>query len=295
MLPINGLHIEPTNICTLKCPGCARTRFINQWPQHWKNHNLDIDDLLNFLDIDISNIKIDFCGNYGDPIYHPKFIQMVERIKSRGARVDITTNASYKTKDWWTELCGVLSEVDTVRFSIDGIPENFVEYRINADWDSIKVAIETCVANKIATVWKFIPFKFNQQDIDQAKKIASDLGINRFLLDPSDRYDSQTQYLVPDDTLIGPRKFARDNNRTVDPKCQLGREHFVTATGHYSPCCYVADHRFYYKTMFGKNQKLFDIKTSRLSELLRQPSVIEFFDKIPDSPPTVCKFNCPKI
>jgi acyl transferase domain-containing protein len=55
---ITGFHIEPTNICTLKCAGCARTRFIDQWPQHWKNQNLSIDSLLQFLDIDLTNKKI---------------------------------------------------------------------------------------------------------------------------------------------------------------------------------------------------------------------------------------------
>jgi len=296
MIPINGFHIEPTNICTLKCSGCARTRFINQWPQHWKNHNLDIDDLLNFLDINISGLRINFCGNYGDPIYHPRFIDMVEKIKSRGASISITTNGSYKTQDWWTELCQSLSDTDSIRFSIDGVPENFIKYRINADWDSIRKGIEICVANNINTVWKFIPFEFNQQDIARAKQISSEMGVSGFILDPSDRYDDQTEYLIPDKNLIGLRKFARESgNGTVDPKCQKGNEHFITATGHYSPCCFVADHRFYYKTIFGKNQKLFDIKNTRLSELLSQPTIVDFFDMMPNSPPSVCQFNCPKI
>ena len=76
---ITGFHIEPTNICTLKCEGCARTRFIDQWPQHWHNHSLDIDQLLNFLDVDLSTKTIKLCGNYGDPIYHPDFINFVKK------------------------------------------------------------------------------------------------------------------------------------------------------------------------------------------------------------------------
>ncbi len=79
---ISGLHIEPTNICTLKCPGCARTRFLDQWPQHWKNHSLDVDQLLKFLDIDLSNLDIVLCGNYGDPIYHPDLIDFVTKLSS---------------------------------------------------------------------------------------------------------------------------------------------------------------------------------------------------------------------
>jgi hypothetical protein len=42
---LKGFHIEPTNICTLKCPRCARTKFIEKFPQKWKNSNLDLQDL----------------------------------------------------------------------------------------------------------------------------------------------------------------------------------------------------------------------------------------------------------
>lgn len=296
MIPINGFHVEPTNICTLKCSGCARTRFIDQWPQHWKNHNLDIDDFLNFLDIDITDLKITFCGNYGDPIYHPRFIEMVSRIKNRGAHVSIITNGSYKTRDWWNDLCRVLTKTDSIQFSIDGVPENFTNYRINADWKSIRQGIEICVSNKINTIWKFIPFKFNQQDIESARIISKELGMSEFLLDPSDRYDNKTEHLIPVDELVGSRKFARENSvKEIDPKCYRGKEHFITATGHYSPCCFVADHRFYYKTVFGKTKSFFDIRKVTFSQLMFKDPINEFFDDLSKSPPAVCQFNCPKI
>ena len=57
---VTGFHIEPTNICTLKCPGCARTQFIDKWPSRWKNYNLDINKVMNFLDIDLTDKHINF-------------------------------------------------------------------------------------------------------------------------------------------------------------------------------------------------------------------------------------------
>lgn len=126
---IAGFHIEPTNICTLKCSGCARTRFIDQWPQHWHNHSLDVNHLLQFLDIDLSDKTINLCGNYGDPIYHPDFINFVKQLKETGVTLSITTNGSYKTKDWWQQLTELLTCKDNITFSVDGIPENFTQYR----------------------------------------------------------------------------------------------------------------------------------------------------------------------
>ena len=130
---ISRLHIEPTNICTLKCSGCARTRFIEKWPQHWTNSSIDIDQLSKFIDIDLTNTLLYVCGNYGDPIYHPNFIDFVKKFKSRGAVLHIVTNGSYKKAEWWQELTDQLDSNDLIEFSIDGDPENFTQYRVNAD------------------------------------------------------------------------------------------------------------------------------------------------------------------
>lgn len=295
MIPINGFHIEPTNICTLKCAGCSRTRFINQWPQHWKNHNLEVNDLLNFLDVDLSGCKIRLCGNYGDPIYHPNFINMIHELKKRGAFVCITTNGSYKSQDWWKQLCEILTDMDSIRFSIDGTPENFTKYRVNADWDSIEKGIEVCVDLGIYTIWKYIPFDFNQQDIDRARSMAEKLKVSEFLLDPSDRYDSTTAHLIPAENLLGWRKLARENNHGVDPRCHQGHDHFITATGHYVPCCFLADHRFYYKNIFGKNLDSFNIRTTTLTRILNRSEVVKFYANIEHDPISACQYNCPKL
>lgn len=297
---VTGFHIESTNICTLKCPGCARTRFIEKWPRHWMNHNLRIDDLMRFLDIDISGLTINLCGNYGDPIYHPDFINLVKSIKARDARISIDTNGSYKKQQWWDELCLLLDEKDQIKFGVDGLPESFTQYRINADWESIKVGMETCQKHKVKTIWKFIPFSFNQDEIDIARELSHEIGIDEFLVDPSDRYDSQTEQFIPVTDLIGPRRTAQELVKNtvevkVSPKCASGKEHFVSATGHYSPCCFVSDHRFFYKTQFGKIQKDYDIRTRTFSEIMADANTSQFYESISTDPHKVCQFNCPKI
>jgi MoaA/NifB/PqqE/SkfB family radical SAM enzyme len=298
-MDIAGFHIEPTNICTLKCSGCARTRFIDQWPQHWKNHSLDIDILLKFIDIDLTNKRITLCGNYGDPIYHPNFIELVVRLKSRGALVAITTNGSYKKQQWWEDLVDILSPLDTVTFSVDGLPTNFTQYRVNADWESILVGMQVVSAASCNSVWKYIPFAFNQDNIIEATNLSNQIGIKNFQVDPSDRFDEQTANLKPDTTLLGARYIAQVNwksnstDLTVDPKCKQGNSHFITADGYYSPCCFLADHRFYYKTPFGKNKSRYNITQQSLTEILQQSQTIEFYQTLDQQ--SGCQYNCPKI
>jgi len=291
-------HIEPTNICTLKCSGCARTRFLDQWPQHWKNYNLDIKQLLNFLDIDLTGKTISLCGNYGDPIYHPDFIDFVRQLKSRGAIISIITNGSYKTQSWWEELVNNLTSVDTINFSVDGTPENFTKYRVNADWESIRIGMDVVAKASCHSAWKYIPFSFNQSNLDEVEKLSQDIGIKEFWVEFSDRFDEKTQELIPNTELIGSRYLTQDAwksnrvNLTVDPKCQPGKTHFITAEGYYSPCCYLADHRFYYKTQFGKNKNQYDIRQHTLTEILDQPQTIKFYQTLDQQPG--CQYNCPK-
>jgi organic radical activating enzyme len=297
---VDGFHIEPTNICTLKCSGCARTRFLNQWPQHWENHSLNIDQLLQFLNIDLKDKIINLCGNYGDPIYHPEFIDFVKKLKTRNASVIVTTNGSYKNRAWWEELVSNLDEQDNIVFSVDGTPDNFIEYRINADWESIKVGMDIVAAAQCNSTWKYIPFAFNQTNIAQVKELSQTIGIKNFRIEYSDRFDEGTHALVPHASLLGPRysaqnlwKSSEHNDLKVEPKCRNGREHFISADGYYSPCCYVADHRFYYKSQFGKNKKQYNISTTTLNDILSAESVVNFYKTVDQQPG--CQFNCAKI
>jgi wyosine [tRNA(Phe)-imidazoG37] synthetase (radical SAM superfamily) len=294
---ISGFHLEPTNICTLKCAGCARTRFIQQWPEHWKNHSIDLDALFKFLDIDLTNKKITLCGNYGDPIYHPDLSGLIKEFKQRGAHISITTNGSYRKVEWWQELCALLDEQDQVCFSIDGLPENFTQYRVNADWESIKTGIDTCVDSRCRTTWKFIVFSYNQSNIEQARQLSSSLGIDLFKVMYSDRFDSETEYLKPAASMLGNRYQAQvefKNNKKnfeIDARCSNHNEHYISAEGFYAPCCYAGDHRFYYKTQFGKDKKNYNIKNYTLSQLLAAPDTIQFYNNLKNH--SVCQYNCP--
>jgi len=300
MLPtdILGFHIEPTNICTLKCPGCARTRFINQWPQHWKNHSIDIDQLHQFINIDLRDKFIFLCGVYGDPIYHPEFHQLINSFKQRGAQLNIVTNGSYKSADWWEHTVSMLDGNDRVTFSVDGLPTNFTEYRINADWNTIHRAMMICATASCQTTWKYIPFAYNENDLLKAQELSIQIGIDTFQIDPSDRFDDLEKIYQPMVDNLGfkyqaKQSWKQNNTQFIAPQCADNKNHYISADGFYSPCCYVADHRFYYKTKFGKNKKSYNIADQTITEILTQTAVVEFYNDLTTQP--VCQYNCPVI
>ena len=293
---IKGFHLELTNICTLKCSGCARTQLQAIFPQHWKNHSIDKNSLMNFLDIDVKDMLFILCGNYGDPIYHPEFLEIVKLLKQRNAKLEIVTNGSYKTKEWWERLTDLLDKDDLVVFSVDGTPKNFTIYRENADWESIEVGMRV-VANCVCdSKWTYIPFNYNENNIQEVEELSKQIGIKRFEVRPSDRFDEYTEHLIPVNDLIGPRQDNKTNWKQgteiskVYPKCNSGIQHFITSDGYYSPCCFANDFRFYYKTPFGLDKERFDIRNKTITEILNDQTTLDFMNNLEDH--TVCQFNC---
>ena len=210
------------------------------------------------------------------------------------------TNGSYKTPAWWRDLTARMDTDDEIVFSIDGLPNNFQEYRINADWNSIRTAIEICVESGLNTVWKFIPFAYNERDIETAANFSRELGMTQFQIDPSARFDEVTKRYQPAAHLISSTKILQDDFKKgqaleIDPKCMHGHQHFVSAEGYYSPCCFVADHRFYYKTQFAQNKTEYSITKSTLSQLLQRAPVVDFYHSITSTAPKVCQFSCAKV
>ena len=296
---IKGLHIEPTNICTLKCPRCSRTTFLDKFKsKNWSNKQLDLKELQNFVDIDIQGKIFNLCGNDGDPIYYDQLFELIEWVKSNNGLVQIHTNGSYKDQVWWSELAELLTVDDKITFAIDGTPENFTKYRINANWTSILVGIEAMVSSKVKVEWKYIPFSYNIDSIETARQLSQDLGFDLFTIYHSDRWDSDNDPYKPNIDDQGPRyerivDWRQGKNVKIDAQCKSShKEHYITADGYYTPCCYSANYQFFYSSDFYKNRKDYKISNTTLTKVLT--NLADFYATIETVKPKYCSFNCPK-
>jgi len=298
-MSIKGLHIELTNRCYLKCPLCSRTQFLKQFKQkNWANIDLDFDKLKNFIDTDITSFRVHLVGNYGDPIYHPDIFEFIKFLKSKKAIVNIGTNGSYKDKAWWEELVSIMSSEDTIGFAIDGTNTSFNEYRINGDWESIEQGLTIVGNSKIIAVWRFLPFSFNESEIDQAQLLSKKYNIKNFKIVKSNRFDANDKLQPKNINLSSPQllqriEFRKNKQVEITPKCLDNEQHFISSAGFYTPCCFMAEHNFYYKSHYYKNNFDYDITKNKLSTILNKEK--NFFDKLLDDKPKVCQYNCPKI
>jgi len=189
-------HLEPSAVCTLKCPRCPRTEHPDT---PWLNRNMDLNFIKSFLTPDVLKNKtqrITMCGDVGDPIYCKDFLEICRYIKKENPRIHlfIITNGSHKKTKWWSELGSVLNKYDTINFSVDGYDNKTNNlYRVNSNYDSIIDGIQAVrTANtEVFLTWAVIVFNFNQDHLDKIRQQAQDLGMDTIQLTKSTKFGSK--------------------------------------------------------------------------------------------------------
>ena len=189
-------HLEPSAVCTLKCPRCPRSEYPDT---PWLNKNMTLDFVKKFFTEDMLRNqvrRVTMCGDVGDPIYCKEYIEICRYIKSVDPTIHIftITNGSHKKTQWWAELGSVLNEYDTVNFSIDGHNNDTNNmYRINSDWDSIVNGITTLrsVNKNVFINWALIVFSFNQDHLDTIAQQATHLGMDQLQITRSTKFGSK--------------------------------------------------------------------------------------------------------
>tara|TARA_B110000037_G_scaffold32920_1_gene39711 strand:+ start:122 stop:1171 length:1050 start_codon:yes stop_codon:yes gene_type:complete len=178
----NKFELELTSKCTIRCPKCPRT-FQQDTKHLWDNGNIDHIKLIKFLQ-ESGATDFRLTGAYGDALYHPHLVDTIRAIKEMGATFIFNTNGSYRKEEDWEEIANVMTENDLVEFSIDGTPDNFTEYRVNGDWKSIEIGMQTLQKHNANMRWKYIIFKYNEsyEDMKTAYTCANRLGVRQFVL-----------------------------------------------------------------------------------------------------------------
>lgn len=284
------MHIEPTSRCTLACPACARTWFIDQFQRPFPKQDLDVDQLWRFLDCDAGRaVPVLFLnGNHGDPIYYPQLFEFVDRFRSTKT-FKISTNGSYQTEDFWHQLGDRLTARDTIYFSIDGLEHNNHLYRQNSDWPSIMLGLNIMLKKSVRVVWKSLYFSYNEHDMTLIEKTARDLGCE-FVVEPSSRFGNSG--LVPSQQKIDvSRLYNTDTGTQLNPQCL--KQEYVSADGYYWPCCLITSYHTLHQTSLWKYRDRWSIKNQTLDQA--RLTLQTWYDRIvqePESAHSVCKMSC---
>ena len=306
--PLEHWHIEMCSKCTLKCPRCSR----QEVPDGLFNKDLTLDWFKsNFKGKLLSEVrKLTFCGDDGDPIYAKDLLKVLQWFRDQNKEVQfvIVTNGSYKTKTWWQQLGSILNEKDHIHFSLDGWDQESNDiYRVNCHWESIMLGIETLRESTVFKTWAAIAFKFNENKIEQMKKLAEKLGFDSFQLTLSTKFNKnypsypENDPLQPSDKYISQGRFTRiasklsektwtdsclnlftkrfrntDTTQSIIPLCMIGNKGlYLNAQGKFFPCCWTA-------LRYGHNTDIFsniDV-TKPLGDVMDDEKWITLFDEM---------------
>lgn len=182
------INLDISIKCTLQCSKCSRqTDFKDIRPI--PGHDMTIEEyrkIINFFP------RVMMCGQVSDPIFNKNFPEFVKMSKEKDIELGVHTAASHKPIKWYEDIFDSFGKGYWI-FGIDGLPKDSHKYRINQDGEKLFEIAKMCRKKGIDTKWQYIVFRYNENDIEEAKNMALDNGME-FELTSSSRWDENDPY-----------------------------------------------------------------------------------------------------
>lgn len=125
---LTKIYIEPTVACNLDCITCFR----NAWDQPLGRMTEEtFTRILNGLK-ELSPRPSVYFGGIGEPLFHPKTVEWIARVKELGVKVELITNGTILNEKKAQQL--IAAGLDILWVSIDGAtPESYADVRMGAE------------------------------------------------------------------------------------------------------------------------------------------------------------------
>ena len=258
------LHVEASTFCNARCPLCPRNVYGYNVTGVYQQEHLSLEKykecLLQFPD----RTSVFFNGNLGDPMMNPDIASLT---KASECSTSVTTNGSIGNRATWIALA---QQGVSVIFSIDGLEDTNHLYRQDVEWSKIMERVHWFISNGGEARWKWVVFRHNHHQIDQAKQLSKELGFKNFHTEDhgrnygpaSDAQGNITHWILPHDDNRGPdpawlsgranikekvERYKQDNdnflnyqNKVYQIECEHELENtvYINAKGEIFPCCY---------------------------------------------------------
>jgi len=231
------VHIEPTNVCNLRCEICPRDQ--QDRPQGYMDFNL-YKGLIN--ELSILHTELIYLHLFGEPTLHPKIFEMIRYAKLKGIDVAMSTNATTLGEQTTRSLLDSGIDILIVSFDAADNPEYYERIRKNADYHKV-----------FSNIKNFINIKKDRRPftIVQTICIKGSEHADRFLKKVLPKYNNLTVSNKPFDEWGGKveriNKFSTVNIR-YEQCPRLCEKIWRTAMIHYDgtvvPCSRCYDKKF---------------------------------------------------
>ena len=268
---LNTINVELTNYCNAACPMCARIKWDGElYKEKVNSVHTSLSLIKNKIPIKVIKQLKKFysVGTYGDPLMNPECFQIYEWIKmhNENCKLEMHSNGGGRSTDFWSAL-GSLGV--GVMFGIDGLADTNHLYRRNVQWDTLIKNVKAFIKAGGIARWKYIVFKHNEHQIDEARTLSKELGFKNFSYVFSDRWKESNwvtgelremnkikvdDYYIEKPTSQKDKYYMSTTVKVYDDEqfntqkkivCQVFsngvHEIYIRANGYVQPCCMLGD------------------------------------------------------
>ena len=185
------LMVEPTNVCNLHCPACPTgAGILNRPPRA-----MSFEEFRHILDQALDPpgyLRRVTLFNYGEPFLCKDLLRMVRCAADRGLETFTSTNGQFFGGE---KIAGevVASGLTELLVCLDGADQETISrYRKDANFDEILAGIRRILAARARrrssgqaapiVELQFIVMKHNESQVERMRRIAADLGVDRFIV-----------------------------------------------------------------------------------------------------------------
>lgn len=228
------LNSEPTNCCNYRCPFCPTGKGSNR-PVGIAR--VELYEKM-FREIGAYTYLVTLHG-WGEPLIHKDLEKIIHLAHTYRIFTVVTTNASLLTREMSRRLiaCGL----DYLILSIDGMSgESYEKYRIGGRFEVILSNLKELISLKNEMhssvpfiEWQFLVFRHNENEIESARKLATEVGVDHIVFMPA--YTEDSSFDSSDSRFHLPK--ASPLSKRSDCK-HLWSTLTVHWDGAVVPCCY---------------------------------------------------------
>ena len=247
-----AVSIEPTTSCNLRCPECPSGLRSFTRPTGMLSSEL-FRKIIKELEKDLMYLIFYFQG---EPYLNPAFLDLVAHACSRNIYTATSTNGHYLNDENARKT--VESGLDRLIISIDGTTqETYESYRVGGSLSKVIEGTKNIVKWKKELksstphiIFQFLVVKPNEHQLDEVKKLASELGVDEVAFKTAQIYDYENgSDLIPDNkdysryeqTKSGKWKI---KNPLLNHCWKLWHSCVITWDGDIVPCCFDKDSEY---------------------------------------------------
>jgi radical SAM protein with 4Fe4S-binding SPASM domain len=247
-VPIS-LSIEPTTACNLGCPECPSglKKFTRD------TGNLKTENLSKWLqDIEQKLWYINFYFQ-GEPFIHKDILDQIKWANTRGIYTSTSTNAHFIDEELARKI--VESKLDQLIISLDGVTQTVYEkYRINGNLEAVLrgtkniIQAKRNIQSKLPhVVFQFLVVSHNEHQIEEAKSLASEMGVDEIRFKTAQVYDFENgNELIPKNEKYSRYKKSSSGKWVIKNKLEnhcwrMWSGSVITWNGLVVPCCFDKD------------------------------------------------------